>query len=148
MDHKKNWHEQLQSFLRGAAESNKASMAMYGIGMLLVSIIIFQAGMLVGTRKSAFMHEQAQRLPLNRQLPAAHGTAGPIIGISLPRIIVADQDRTEKTIFVRPDTLIRSDQKELLPEDLQVGNFIVVIGTPDPEGTILANLIRVQSAEK
>lgn len=140
---KSNWHERVQKILQHAAQSNKVSMVMYGIGILLVAIIIFQTGMIVGRGKESIMNEQKERYPLNQPLPTAHGTAGKIISISLPTILVADEDHTEKIILLREETIIRSLRASLLANELSINDYIVVIGTPTTKGYIQANLIRV-----
>ncbi len=140
---KSNWHERLQKVLQHAAQSNKISMIMYGIGILLIAIIIFQTGMIVGRGKESLINEQKERYPINQPLPTAHGTAGKIISINLPTLLVADEDNTEKTVLLRDETIIRSLRASLLPGDLDLDDYIIVIGTPTTKGYIQANLIRV-----
>jgi hypothetical protein len=139
---KPNWHERVQKILQHAAGSNKISMAMYGIGILLVVIIIFQMGMIVGRGRESVFSEQQERY-LIQPLPTAHGTAGKIISINLPTILVADEDHTEKIVVLRDETIIRSLRTSLLPDDLDLDDYIIVIGTPTTKGHIQANLIRV-----
>ncbi len=139
-----NWHARAQKILQHVAQSNKLNMVMYGIGILLLIIIIFQAGMIVGSRKNSLLHEQQRRYEnITKPLPTAHGTAGKIISINLPTLLVADEDHTEKTILVRDETIIRSLRASLLPSELSLDDYIVVIGTPTTKGYIQANLIRV-----
>lgn len=137
-------YEKIQKFLTRAAASTKATMIMYGIGILLVVIIIFQAGMIVGSRKDSLIHEQNERYPnIVTPLPTAHGTSGYIVAINFPTLLVADEDRTEKMILLKDETIIRSLRDELIPSDLKAGDYVVVIGTPTSKGYIQANLIRV-----
>ena len=142
-EQKKNWYERVQGALRHIANSNKTSLVMYGIGLFLIAIIIFQAGMIVGRGKESVIHEQGGRYPINQPLPTAHGTAGVIVSINLPTLLVADQDKTEKVVLLRNETIIRSSRDSLEPENLKPGDYIIVIGTPTPQGYIQANLIRV-----
>lgn len=139
----KNWHSRVQHVLKHAAESNKVTLIMYGIGILLIAIIIFQAGMIVGRGKESIINEQKERYSIQQPNTTVHGTTGIIVGINLPKILVADEDHTEKVILVRDETIIRSLRDELSAEDLKSGDYIVVIGTPTLQGYIQANLIRV-----
>lgn len=140
---KSNWHERLQKVLQHAAQSNKISMIMYGIGILLIAIIIFQTGMIIGRGKESIINEQKERYLINQPLPTAHGTAGKIISINLPTLLVADEDHTEKTVLLRDETIIRSLRASLIPSELDLDDYIIVIGTPTTKGYIQANLIRV-----
>lgn len=138
-----SWHERAQTVLRHVAQSNKISMVMYGIGILLIAIIIFQTGMIIGRGKESIINEQKERYPINQPLPTAHGTAGKIISINLPTLLVADEDHTEKMVLLRDETIIRSLRASLLPNELSLDDYIVVIGTPTTKGYVQANLIRV-----
>jgi hypothetical protein len=139
----KNWHEKIQSHLKMVAESNKASMVMYGIGVFLIAIIIFQAGMIVGRGKESVINEQKESYLVTKPLPTAHGTAGTIVSINLPTLIVADEDHTEKVVLVKDETIIRSLRNTIDVDELKPSDYIVVIGTPTSQGYIQANLIRV-----
>jgi preprotein translocase subunit YajC len=137
-------YEKIQNLLKRLAESTKATMLMYGIGVLLVAVIIFQFGMIIGARKSSLLEEQKERyVDLTKPLPTAHGTAGRIVAINESTILVADEDNTEKVVVVRDETIIRSLRDDVDSTALRPGDFIVVIGTPNSRGYIQANLIRV-----
>ena len=99
--------------------------------------------MIVGRGKESVINEQKEHYPINQPLPTAHGTAGKIISINLPTLLVADEDNTEKTVLLRDETIIRSLRASLLPGDLDLDDYIIVIGTPTTKGYIQANLIRV-----
>lgn len=140
---KQNWHEKAQSLFKRISESTKPNMILLGIGTLLIAIIIFQLGVIVGMRKDSFDHDWHDHNPITEHYPVSHGTAGTIISVNLPTIIVADKDNTERTVVIRDTTIIRSIDGNLKPTDLSPHNFIVAIGTPDPSGELLANFIRV-----
>jgi hypothetical protein len=46
-------------------------------------------------------------------------------------------------ILIKDSTLIRASRSSLEPENLKLGDRIVVIGTPNTEGYIQASLIRI-----
>lgn len=154
----KNWHEKTQNFLKQIAESNKTTMTIYGLGTLLVIIVIFQAGMIVGTRRGFYQRSWNENyrdnfpMPMHAgvkaQAPTAHGTAGTIISISLPTMVVQDQDGREKIVLIRDTTIIKSGTDTTVATSLLVGDMIVAIGTPNQQGQLLANLIRIMPTEQ
>ncbi|MFA5831018.1 MAG: hypothetical protein WC878_04285 [Candidatus Paceibacterota bacterium] len=143
-------------------QSSKAKHILAGIGIAVIALLIFQAGMFVGYKKAAFSFrsgdnfyrtfgergrgfpEPIQRMGLDMMDPTnAHGTIGKIASIVLPKIMIADRDGVEKTVIVGAKTDIRRFRDSIKPEELKVGDFITVIGEPNDEGQIEARLIRV-----
>lgn len=139
----KNWHEYVQRLIHRLANATKANMILTGIGTLLIVIIIFQAGILIGSRKGNYARIIHEPQELTKRLPTAHGTTGVIIAIDFPNLIVTDEDNTEKTIFTKETTIFRGDTGNLTFTDIQLGDVITVIGTPTPGGSLLANFIRI-----
>ena len=76
-------------------------------------------------------------------MPGGHGAAGKIVSIALPLIVVAGPDNLEKTLVIDEDTEIREFQNTITKDKLQVGDFIIVLGTPNEAGEIEAKLIRL-----
>lgn len=128
-----------------------------GIGILIIVGIIFQAGKFVGLRKAEFSiklgdnynrifgeqeNDMMNFLPL-KELPGGHGSVGKIVKIELPNIIVEDVGNVEKEIILTDDTTIRRSRNEIKPTDLKVGDSIAVLGNPNLNGQIEANLIRI-----
>jgi hypothetical protein len=142
-----SWHSHLQTFLTRLARQTKASMLLSGIGILLVLVIIFQLGILVGIRKARYQQEIRVHYPVTEQLPVAHGATGTIISITPPLFVVADEDHTEKVILVKDETIIRSPRHELTINELLPRDYVVVIGTPNTQGQIQANFIRVTPSD-
>jgi len=129
-----------------------------GIGVAVLILIIFQAGMVAGYHKARFGARFGDNFERNligprgggfggkfitRGMPGGHGAAGEIISISLPQIVVAGPDNLEKTILVGTSTRIREFQDEITSDKLKAGNYIVVLGTPNNDGQINAKLIRL-----
>jgi hypothetical protein len=81
------------------------------------------------------------------ELTSGHGTAGKVLSVSLPRIIVSDRDGTEKTITLDNNTIIRSARADAASTTIKADDFIVVIGPmllekgtidfPQPGGCVL-----------
>ena len=128
-----------------------------GIGIAIAALLIFQAGMFVGYRKASFAYRFGDNyyrafdrrppspfgVPISGKFGTTHGAAGEVMSISLPTFVVAGPDSIEKTVLVGTSTLIRKFDSELKPEDIQTGDFLVVIGEPNDDAQIQAKLIRI-----
>jgi hypothetical protein len=76
----------------------------------------------------------------------AHGLAGTVISVTDNNIIVKDRDSKENTITVTDKTIIKRNADDLKITDLKANDQLVVMGTPNDQGVINADLIRVFSA--
>lgn len=143
-------------------KSHKYKNVLVAIGVLILALVIFQAGMFVGFRKASFSYgwgdnyrqtfdgprgefgmEMMSGWPTGQGLPGAYGAAGKIISISLPTLVVIGPDNVEKVVLIKDDTLIREFRNVIIATDLQVNDQIVVIGAPNSASQIEAKLIRV-----
>jgi hypothetical protein len=145
-------------------QSATAKRTILGIGAFVILLFVFQAGIFVGYFKAShslragdnFSRTFGERGPGfgGKMMPGfgmmdptnAHGTTGAIVSVNLPTIIVSDRDGTEKTVTVSDKTDIRKFRNTIKAEDLSVNDFIVVIGAPNEQGDIAAQLIRVMPA--
>jgi len=138
-------------------KSEKFNKVIAVIGIAAAVLVIFQAGVWFGYRKAAFSFRGGESfyrgfggrgghfapgLP-HGDFPDANGSVGQIIKISLPTIMVTGQDKVEKTVLIKSDTIIRQFRDTLKPEDLKVDDNVVVIGSPNDQGQIEAKLIRL-----
>lgn len=73
----------------------------------------------------------------------AHGLAGMIISVSGNNLIVKDHDNKENTVAVTDKTIIKDRTTDLKITDLKANDQIVVMGTPNDQGVVAADLIRV-----
>jgi hypothetical protein len=153
--------KKIKESIKKAFESKKVLVVASIIGVLLVFSLIFQAGVSVGFRKASFGRDWGENYGRNfgmmrdnrgpikggmmvpENFPNAHGSAGKIIKIELPTVIVQDKDGTEKVILIKDDTSIRSMKEDISKDKLKVDDFIVVIGSPNSQGQIEAKLIRL-----
>jgi hypothetical protein len=127
------------------------------LGSIFVALIIFQAGMFVGFKKASFSFRAGEQyfrqmngrpndqfMGMNRgDFPNSHGATGKIISIKLPSVIIADKDSTEKTIIISTSTDIKKFKDSVKAEDLQVNDFVTVIGNPNDKAEVEAKLIRI-----
>lgn len=128
-----------------------------GLGIAIVILFIFEAGVSVGYHKAAFSFRSGDnfyrafgdrrmtvlKVPVHNMPMEAHGAAGNIVSVDLPTFVVADRDNVEKEVLIATDTILRHFDESIQPSDLKVGDFTVVIGEPNEESQIEAKLIRV-----
>lgn len=155
--------EEFKNNLKKLTESKTLFRFVCIFGVMLIAIIIFQAGAFVGFHKASYSHaweENYERnfgimhrgflTPLGEipdSLPNAHGALGKIIKIELPIIIIEDsKDKIEKVILISDSTKIRNVQVDATKTDLKVDSDVVVIGTPNAQGQIDAKFIRIMPA--
>ncbi|MDD4931084.1 MAG: hypothetical protein PHG66_02915 [Candidatus Colwellbacteria bacterium] len=123
---------------------------------IAVVLSIFQLGAAIGYRKAAFSYrmgdnyhkifdgrpgERNPGLPPQGLMPG-HGSAGLIMKMELPNVIVETPDNTEQSIITNERTIVKRFRETIKPGDLMVGDTIVVIGSPNEDGQIEAKLIR------
>jgi len=75
--------------------------------------------------------------------PGGHGAIGKIVRISLPTFVVAETRGGEQLVRIDTDTMIRRFRDNVTSADLKVGDMIVILGTPNDSGEVLAKLIRI-----
>jgi len=132
----------------------------FGFLGLLAIFLIFGLGVFIGATKARFSYRWAENYHKNfggprggfmgglprfpdRDFIEGHGTFGEIIKINDADLVIKGRDDVEKVILITKDTIIKKGKKTIKKEDLKVGNAITVIGNPDNQGKIEAELIRV-----
>ena len=151
----KKIHEEIKKFL----DKKILIKTLYVILILFIAILIFSAGIITGLNKGSFekdwgehygenfgmghMKGQIMGDPTGINTPISHGAIGKILDIQLPTLVVQDKDGTEKVILVNDDTGIEKVRNFIKVSDLKVGDFLVVIGSPNSQAQIQAKFIRV-----
>ncbi len=150
----KKIHEKILGFF----ESKILVGALYGIGIIIVLILVFSAGVSVGSKKASFGRAWGENYEKNfgmmpgrmgfgkDNFPNTNGAIGKIIKIDLPTIIVQGKDSTEKVILIKNDTKVQKMMQEITTKELSLNDFIITIGSPNDQGQIEAKLIRVMPA--
>jgi hypothetical protein len=118
--------------------------------IILAALTIFQLGMLVGYRKAQFTNELGENYARGfgrPEMPGGHGAVGTIVRVDLPSIIIEGPDNLEKEVLVSSSTLIRSLDQNASTSALQTNAIVTIIGTPNNQGQIVANLIRIITAK-
>lgn len=147
--------------IKNLLQSKKFRSILFGLVIIVIVLVIFQAGIFVGYYKASFSYRwgnnyhqtfgaRERNMPMMGMFRGGfanpHGASGKIIKIVLPNVIVEDQDDVEKSVLITDDTEIREFRNLIKPEDLKVNDFIIVIGSPNDDGEIQARLIRLMPA--
>jgi len=131
--------------------------AVFGVAALIIILLVFKAGTLVGFRKAGFSYKWGENYHQNfagprggffrgfsgRDFIASHGVFGQIIKIDGSTLIIKGQENVEKIVIVKEDTAIRRLGETVKLSDLKVNDYIVVIGSPNDAGQIEAKFIRI-----
>lgn len=144
---------------------------LYGCGALVIVLVIFQAGMVIGFKKASFSfrggeeyyrafggrdgrsHGDERRgfmgmMPngfMGGALMNSYGASGRVIKVQLPVLVLEDQEGVEKAVRITDQTQVRQFRDSLKPEDIKVNDFVVAFGDPNDSAEIVAQLIRIMS---
>lgn len=131
------------------------------LGGLIVLLLVFQAGMMVGFKKANFSYRWGENYHQNfagprggffngmirdfsdRDFIGAHGVFGQIIKIDNSTLVIKGQDNVEKIVLVKEDAVIDRFRETVKVSDLKVDDYITIIGEPNEQGQIEAKLIRI-----
>ena len=128
-----------------------------GIGIVIVALLIFQAGVLVGYHKAAFSYrggqdyyhtfgEHRRNFPMGmgrEDFSDSHGIIGKIIKTDLPTLVIEGQNKIEQVVLTNDQTMVRHLRDILKPSDLKTDDYVVVIGSPNDKSQIEARFIRL-----
>ncbi len=139
---------------------NKDTLKWIIVGFIgfAVIVLIFASGVFVGGMKAKFSYRWAENYHKNFGGPRngfmeimpflpgdfieGHGTFGEIIKINDSDLVIRGREDMEKVINITKDTIIKNGRETIKKENLKVGSQIVVIGSPNEQGQIEAELIR------
>ncbi len=138
-------------------QSKKFKIALIVLGELVVLLLVFHLGILVGYRKAHFSYRWGENYHRNFGGPregffgnfhkdeyiSSHGTFGSIVKIEGNTLIIKGEDNVERTALILPQTFIRGLTDNLSPHDLKVGDRVVILGSPNEQGQIEAKFIRL-----
>ena len=158
MDEEKLNHAEPEKLPSVDAEKPETDIWKTVIGALVVAfivVVVFGGGVMVGFEKAHFSDKLDSNyypnvLGLPVPLPGkrvvmlnAHGVAGPVIRVTADSLVVGDRDGAEKTVLVSGSTPIREDSNSVSISDIKVNDQVVVIGSPNDQGEVQAQFIRV-----
>ncbi len=136
------------------------------LGILAAALGIFWLGTVVGFRQAEYSSRWAghyaevfggMRGPFSfgpgniggqggDTIASSNGAVGTVMAVTLPTIAVKGSDEAEKVIVLGPKTLIRKFRSDATTTDIQVGDFLMAVGTPDEAGRIAATFVRIAPA--
>jgi hypothetical protein len=142
-------------------ESKKFKRLLVAVLSVIVLLLVFQVGVFVGFQKARFSFGWAKNYNVvfggpergflqsfeGEDFISGHGTAGTIVKVDDPNIIIKSKDNVEKIVTTTDKTTIKNGKADIKLSDLAVDQQIVVIGAPDGEGNINAKIIRIFDPE-
>ncbi len=154
-----------------SVENKKIIVATVVIGLFLLLLISFAAGVSVGFHKARFSSHFGENYERNfmgprpdargpefgpmgmmrekigefegRGMRNGHGIAGTIISISDKNLVIKDKDNKESAVSVNDKTIINQGKNTIKIGDLKNDQKVVIIGRPGDDGVVQAGLIRV-----
>lgn len=128
-----------------------------GIGALVVLLLVFRAGELVGFRKANFSYRWGEGYyrtvagphrgffgePGDRDFLMSHGAFGTILTVASSSMVVQGPDNLEKVVLVTTSTVVMKFRERIAASALQPNDQVVIVGAPNDTGEIEAKLIRV-----
>lgn len=142
--------------LKELLRSKTITGALIGAAGVLVVIVIFSIGAMVGYRKASFEYRWGENyhrnfggpkggfiLPGDEGMNPTHGTFGTVISLDATSMVIEGADRREKKIVVTDQTIIHRAFETVQLKDIRTKEMAVVIGEPNGEGQIEAKLIRL-----
>ena len=132
-----------------------------GLAGFIIGVLIFGAGVKVGTMKAKYSYRWAENYHKNFAGPKSgffddfnrgfgdkdfinsHGTFGLIIKIDGSILVIKGKDDIEKTVLVSDKTEIINRRETVKASELKVDDQVVIIGSPNEQGQIEAKLIRL-----
>ncbi len=129
------------------------------LGIAIILLVIFRAGVEVGYRQALYsgrFGDRYQKTFINPHGPgrmvmmntidSSHDAVGQIIKIDNNLLTIKAQDGTEKIISLTASTTIRKFRDTIHAADLHIDDSVVVFGIPSVNGDIEAKLIRIVPA--
>jgi hypothetical protein len=141
-------------------ESKLFRAIILSIAGFIILAFVFGLGVFVGTKKADFSFRWADQYHRNfggpqggffgdmmgQDFTAANGVFGQIIKIDGQTLTIKSKDNVEKSILISDKTTIIYQRKNMKLSELKVNDSVVVIGDPNDQGQIQAELIRVMPA--
>lgn len=132
-----------------------------GLAGFVILVLVFGAGVKVGTLKAKHSYKWAENYHKNfagprdgfwgdwRKAPReefieGHGTFGEIIEVKDNGFVIRGRDDVEQIVVTSENTIVKKGMGMKTAENsLKVGDRVVVIGSPNDQGQIEAKLIRL-----
>lgn len=132
------------------------------VAEIVLLLIAFRIGVLVGYHKAQFSFEWGQRRYnevahmhsgrgmggtfanwFGHEFMQAHGVSGTVISSSDTQLVVRDDDGNDKTVSMTTSTPVRGDQNATSTARINPNDNVLVVGSPASDGTIKATLVQI-----
>ncbi|PIR91580.1 hypothetical protein COX74_00130 [bacterium (Candidatus Gribaldobacteria) CG_4_10_14_0_2_um_filter_41_16] len=141
-------------------QSKTFKIILAAIGGLMIILLVFKTGMMVGFQKANFSCHWSDNYHQNfggprggfpggfgdRDFIEANGSVGQIIKIATSTLVIRGRGNVEKVVLIKADTVINQLKETITINELKTDDMVVVIGEPNNDGQIEAKLIRVMPA--
>jgi hypothetical protein len=148
--------------IKSFVQSKTFKWVLWGIGIVLVLLLTFMAGRFVGFRQAGFSYRWGENYYRDfmgmgmmgrgpgfpeglrgQSFLMDHGVSGSVVSVSSSTIVIQGRSGAEQVIVITPQTVINRFRETIAVTDLRVDDGVVVIGSPNDAGQIVARLIRV-----
>lgn len=146
--------------LKQIFESKKIVGILAVLIALIVLLVVFRFGMVIGERKADFSGRWGENYgrffgePRQGFFPAPaefrdnrfmnpHGNAGTILKINGDAVVLKGKDNIERTVLISTSTVIMDMNENITLDKVSAGDSLVVIGEPTKDGQIEARFVRV-----
>jgi len=141
-------------------QSKTFKIILAAIGGLMIILLVFKTGMMVGFQKANFSCHWSDNYHQNfggprggfpggfgdRDFIEANGSVGQILKIATSTLVIRGRGNVEKVVLIKADTVINQLKETITINELKTDDMVVVIGEPNNDGQIEAKLIRVMPA--
>ena len=138
-------------------QSKQFRWVILALAVFLILAFVFGLGIFVGTKRADFSFAWADAYHRNfggpqggvfgdfmgKEFTDANGVFGQIIKIDGQNLTIKGKDNVEKIVLLGDKTTIVFQRKSEKLSDLKTGDSVVVVGDPNNNGQIQAELIRV-----
>jgi hypothetical protein len=154
------------------SDNQKFKHAIKGVLALVIVVIIFFAGMVVGRIQGRFSYNHISRVSMMNQgelnnnsmmntprayntpgilgqgnqetMPNSNGIKGTITSVGNNQIVVKGDNGVSENITITAETIIKNQTQDLKISDLKSGQNVTIIGDPDSQGGISAKFIGIE----
>ncbi|HVZ75875.1 MAG TPA: hypothetical protein VG934_01225 [Candidatus Paceibacterota bacterium] len=144
--------------LEDALFSPTGRWVLSGIAALIVALLIFHAGMVVGYNRAFEFHGAPREFSVRMGgpigwgpdisvptsfIPEGHGIVGTIESGGYPVFTITAPDGDIVPVMIATTTVIRGPQGDASTSALVPERHIIILGDPDDAGRVNANFIRI-----
>lgn len=123
-------------------QKNWLKFGLLGLASVALVALVFGAGFFAGRLSGRGVTPAIPLLQRGFLFSGAHGAAGAIEEIQDKSITLKLRDGTTQVIATDNATRVERNLKKANFGDLKVGDRVIVVGAPDPQGKIKARVIR------